>query len=110
METPGSGLRRAVIAAITIGAFVLLDRQEDLAFTPKRHASWTCIKAGVKRDGTLTALHFLHRGFLAEMLQQTLLDPFIGVATVRDCSCMSGTFWSMNSTPSPVLLSSISVA
>jgi CO/xanthine dehydrogenase Mo-binding subunit len=35
---------------------MLLDRQEDLAFTPKRHASWTCIKAGVKRDGTLTAL------------------------------------------------------
>jgi hypothetical protein len=31
--------------------------------------------------GALTALHFLRQGLLGEMLQQTLLDPFIGMAT-----------------------------
>ena len=35
---------------------ILYDRSEDLQGTPKRHPSRTRIRAGVKEDGTLTAL------------------------------------------------------
>ncbi len=35
---------------------IVYDRAEDLAATTKRHPSWSRIRAGVKRDGTLLAL------------------------------------------------------
>jgi len=35
---------------------MVLGREEDMAFTPKRHASWSRLKAGVTKDGLLCAL------------------------------------------------------
>ncbi len=35
---------------------IVYDRAEDMAATTKRHPSWSRIRAGVKRDGTLVAL------------------------------------------------------
>ncbi len=48
----------AALLARAAGRPVLVDhdRQQDIEVTTKRHASWTRLRAGVRRDGTLVAL------------------------------------------------------
>ncbi len=57
-EYPSMIAAHAALLAWKSGRPVKLayDRLEDLAATTKRHPSWTRLRAGVKRDGTLVAL------------------------------------------------------
>ncbi|MFH1999241.1 MAG: xanthine dehydrogenase family protein molybdopterin-binding subunit [Planctomycetota bacterium] len=65
----------ALLATITgkpIGLF--LDREEDMAFTPKRHASWTRIKTGVLGNGKLIASEI---EFILDGGAYTTLTPLV---------------------------------
>ena len=53
---------------------MLLDREQDMNFSTKRHASWTRVRAGVKRDGTFTALEM---DFLLDGGAYVTLSPVV---------------------------------
>lgn len=53
---------------------MVLGREDDMAFTPKRHASWSRFKAGVKRNGLLTALEI---DFVIDGGAYTTLTPVV---------------------------------
>ena len=66
----------AALLALKAGAPVrmVLGREDDMAFTPKRHASWSRFKAGVTRDGLLTALEI---DFVIDGGAYTTLTPVV---------------------------------
>jgi hypothetical protein len=71
-----------VAGLLAFNAALLLTEYTDArGERPRRLKALAWYNGPALAVGTLTALHFLHQGLLAEMLQQTLLDPFIGIAT-----------------------------
>jgi CO/xanthine dehydrogenase Mo-binding subunit len=83
---------------------IIYDRNEDILFTPKRHPCWTRYRTGLKKDGTITAVHvdyLLDGGAYTTLskivLARGILHTFIGYRC--DHVFINGTVYRTNSFP-----------
>jgi len=62
-------------------ALLLVTLSDPRAERPRPRTVLLLFNGPVVAIGILTAIHFLHQGLLQEMLQQTLVNHFIGIST-----------------------------